>query len=70
MKKQSEIRLNIIAFRAALFAKIRELQKLISKYEQSPTPSHPKSSTKKLSLVTVIIINIIKKQIYKLNFPK
>jgi hypothetical protein len=30
-----------IAFIAALFAKILKYQKLINKYEDNPTPSHP-----------------------------
>jgi hypothetical protein len=40
-KNISEIRFIIIAFNAALFAKIREYQKFINKYEHKPTPSHP-----------------------------
>jgi hypothetical protein len=46
----------IIAFKAALFACILVLQKLINKKEQSPTPSHPKNNTKKLEEHTSAII--------------
>ena len=53
---KSPIRFKIIAFIAALFAWIRVNQKLISKYEQRPTPSHPTNIWIKLSAVTKINI--------------
>jgi len=37
------------AFKADLFAAIREDQKLINKKEHIPTPSHPQKISKKLS---------------------
>jgi hypothetical protein len=52
MKNTSATRFIIIAFKAALFAKMRVNQKFINKYEQTPTPSQPKNSCIKLSDVT------------------
>jgi hypothetical protein len=52
IKNTSAILFIIIAFNAALLAKIRVNQKFINKYEQSPTPSQPKNICKKLSAVT------------------
>jgi len=48
----------IKALRAARLAVIREYQKLISKKEHKPTPSHPKNNCRKLS--AEININIQK----------
>lgn len=48
VKPKSPILLTINAFIAALLAFVRVNQKLINKYEQIPTPSHPKNKTKKL----------------------
>lgn len=48
----SAILLIIIAFKAALLAKIRVNQKLISKYEQRPTPSQPINNCIRLSELT------------------
>ena len=42
----------IIAFKAALLAKIRVYQKLINKKEHKPTPSQPINNCTKLSEVT------------------
>ena len=43
-KPKSPILFTIIAFIAALFACIRVCQKLINKYDASPTPSQPKNN--------------------------
>jgi hypothetical protein len=50
--KTSATRLTKTAFKAALVAFKRVYQKLINKYEQTPTPSQPKKSCKKLSAET------------------
>jgi len=47
-KKRSPILFIKKAFVAAFPACIRVYQKLINKYELSPTPSHPKNKTNKL----------------------
>jgi hypothetical protein len=60
VKATSLIRLTIKALIAALLAWIRVNQKLISKYEQIPTPSHPTNSCKRLSAVTKINIKNVK----------
>lgn len=52
---------------ADLFACTLENQKLISKYEHKPTPSHPKNNCKKLSAVTKIIIKKVNNEIYDRN---
>jgi hypothetical protein len=44
VRATSLIRFTIKAFMADLFAWILVNQKLIRRYEQSPTPSHPKNS--------------------------
>jgi len=50
-----------IAWIADLLASIRVNQKLINKYEQRPTPSHPINNCKKLSAVTNInMLNVNK----------
>jgi len=54
------MRLIIIAFKAALFACKRPYQKLIKRYEQSPTPSQPTNIWMKLSAVTKINIKKVK----------
>jgi hypothetical protein len=51
----------IIALIAALFAEIRVNQKLISKYEHRPTPSHPKNKTIRLSDATSTSIKNVNK---------
>jgi len=61
VKAKSAIRLTIRAFIAALFACIRVYQKLIKRYEQSPTPSHPRNKMTKLSPVTSINIKNVKR---------
>jgi hypothetical protein len=60
-KPKSPIRFIRKAFRAAWLAALRVNQKLISKKEQSPTPSQPKNNCKKLSAVTNISIKKVKK---------
>jgi len=50
------------ALRAARFAVTREYQKLIRRYEQRPTNSHPKNSCAKLSAVISISIPKVKKE--------
>lgn len=52
----SPTRFTIIALIADLLAWIRVCQKLISKKEAKPIPSHPKNITTKLSAVTKISI--------------
>jgi hypothetical protein len=53
-KKTSAILFINIALTAAFIAKIRVFQKLMSKKEHKPTPSHPTNNCKKLSDVTKI----------------
>jgi hypothetical protein len=60
-KATSPILLTINAFIAALFAAILVYQKLTNKYEQKPTPSHPKNNCKKLPAVTKINIKKVNK---------
>jgi len=50
-----------IALIADLLACIRVCQKLISKKEAKPIPSHPKNITKKLSALTKINIKPVKR---------
>jgi len=50
------------AFKAARFAVTRENQKLIKRYEQSPTNSQPKNNCAKLSAVISISIPNVKKE--------
>jgi hypothetical protein len=45
---------------APLLAAIRLYQKLINKYEHTPTPSHPTNNCKKLSAVTSTTIKKVK----------
>jgi hypothetical protein len=59
-KNKSLILLTIIAFIADLFACKRVNQKLISKYEDRPTPSQPKNICKKLPAVTKSNIKKVK----------
>jgi hypothetical protein len=60
-KKTSAIRFISIAFTAAFTAKILVYQKLINKKEQTPTPSQPIKSCKKLSAVTKTNIKNVNK---------
>ena len=55
------------AFIAATLAESFLNQKPIKKYEQRPTPSHPKKSCKKLSEVTNISIAKVNKDKYAIN---
>ena len=63
----SPIRLTITALIAALLACILVNLKLISKYEQRPTPSQPVNSWIKLLLVTKTIIKKVNKDKYAKN---
>jgi len=60
IRKISAILFINIALTAALFARIRVYQKLMSKYEHNPTPSHPINMVTKLSLMTKKIIKQVK----------
>ncbi len=66
----SPIRFTIIAFIADLLACILVYQKLINKYEHSPTPSHPTNNCSKLSAVTKININHVNNDKYDINRAK
>ena len=57
-----------IAFIAARFASVRVFQKLISKNEHSPTPSHPRNIVKKFPAVINIIIKNVKRDKYAINW--
>jgi hypothetical protein len=48
---------------AALQAEVLKFQKLISKNEQIPTPSHPANKIHKLDETTKIIIKKVNKEI-------
>jgi hypothetical protein len=48
----------------------KEEQKLISKDEQSPTPSQPTNSWAKLSAVTKINIKKVNKERYDMNLGR
>src|SRR6185312_3027573 len=67
---KSPIRFIIIALIAALLAWIRVNQKLINKYEQSPTPSHPTNICNKLFAVTKINIKNVNNDKYDINRGK
>jgi len=60
-KKTSAILFIIIAFIAALTAKILVYQKLINKNEHKPTPSQPINNWRKLSAVTKTNIKKVNK---------
>ena len=64
---KSPIRLRILALIADLFAWIRAYQKLISRYEQRPTPSQPTNLWTRFSAVTRISLKKVKKERYDLN---
>ena len=70
VRAKSAIRLTIKALMAALLAWIRVYQKLIKRYEQSPTPSHPKNKITKLSPVTNINIKKVNKDKYDIKRGK
>jgi molybdenum cofactor biosynthesis enzyme len=61
VKAKSATRFTMRALMAALFACIRVYQKLIKRYEQSPTPSQPRNKITKLSPVTNINIKKVNK---------
>jgi len=63
VKARSLIRFINRAFIAALLAEILVNQKLMSKKEQRPIPSHPKNITIKLSAATRISIKKVKREI-------
>jgi hypothetical protein len=69
-KPKSPTLLTSIALIAALFACKRANQKLINKYEQSPTPSQPTNICKKLSAVTKISIKKVNKDKYDMKRGK
>ena len=60
-KKKSPTRLVINAFLPATAFARSENQKDISRYEQTPTPSHPRNISRKLSARTSVIIENIKR---------
>ena len=66
-KKETANAAAIKAFIAAAFAESFLNQKPIKKYEQSPTPSHPKNNCKKLSDVTKVNIAKVKSDKYAIN---
>jgi hypothetical protein len=66
-KPQSPTRLTTIALRADLFAWIRVYQKLISKYDESPTPSQPRNIWIKFPAVNSIAIKNVKNDKYDMN---
>ena len=66
-KPKSPTRLTINAFIAAELAESFLYQNPIKKYEQSPTPSQPKKSCKKLSDVTNISIANVNNDRYAIN---
>ena len=67
VKAKSAIRLTTKALIADLLAWILVCQKLIKRYEQRPTPSHPKKSKMKFSPVTRISIKNVKSDKYAMN---
>ena len=67
---KSPIRFITIAFTADLLACKRVYQKLIKRYEQRPTPSHPTNIWTKFSAVTSINIKNVKKDKYDLKRGK
>ena len=64
------MRLKIIAFLAALDALSRSNQNPMRKYEQTPTPSQPRNSNKKLSASTSSNIAATNRFKYRKNFGK
>jgi len=64
-KKKSPTLLQITALIADLLACILVNQKLINKYEQKPTPSHPTTITTKLLAVTKINIKKVNNDKYE-----
>ena len=58
MKPKSPIRVVMNAFLPAIAAPWRSNQNEMSKYEQSPTPSHPRKVTRKLEPSTRISIEV------------
>jgi len=70
VKAKSAILLTTKALIAALFACKRVYQKLIKRYEQSPTPSHPRNKMTKLSPVTNINIKKVNNDKYDIKRGK
>jgi hypothetical protein len=67
MKEKSPILLTMKAFFAAFAAAFFSNQNPISKYEQSPTPSHPTNMTRMLSASTRSSIEAAKRLRYAKN---
>ena len=70
VKAKSAILFTIKALIAALLAWIRVYQKLIKRYEQSPTPSQPRNKITKLSPVTNINIKKVNNDKYDIKRGK
>ena len=70
MKPQSPIRLVTNAFLPALALESLVNQNEIRKYEQAPTPSHPRNVTRRLSPSTSMSIEKANSDRYTKNFEK
>ena len=65
MNPKSPIRLTMNAFFPASEADFFSYQKPMSRYEQSPTPSHPTNSTRKFAPSTRTSMNAAKRFRYE-----
>lgn len=70
MKNTSAILFISMALIAALLANKRVSQKLISKYEHTPTPSQPKNNCKKLPALINTNIKKVNNDKYDKNFMR
>jgi hypothetical protein len=70
VKAKSATRFTTRALMAALFACKRVYQKLIKRYEQSPTPSQPRNKITKLSPVTNVNIKKVNNDKYDIKRGK
>ncbi len=70
VKATSAILFTNKAFNADRVALIRENQNPIKRNEQTPTPSHPRKRTSKLSAVTKSNIKKVKRDKYDINLGK
>ncbi len=68
MKPQSPMRLVTNAFLPAVAADSRVCQNAIRKYEQVPTPSHPRKVTSRFSPSTSTVIERTNRFMYRKNF--
>ena len=68
--KKSPTLFTSIAFIADLFACARVNQKLIKRYDETPTPSHPTNICKKLFDVTKTSMKKVNKDKYDINLGK